>query len=87
MGKSSAETRAESLAEKVEAARESFGDGPKFDLDFKLDDADKPSPMGRRPEPELVGSTSEGPATGMAPQLTRSAAARSSSSTAVTTPR
>ncbi len=75
-GKSAAEARAESLAEKVEAARESFGDGPKFDLDFKLDDADKPSPMGKhRAEPELVGSSAEGPASGMAPQLTRPAAA------------
>ena len=36
-----------SLAEKVEAARESFGDAAKFDLDFKLDDADKPAPMGK----------------------------------------
>jgi pilus assembly protein FimV len=75
-GKSAAEARAESLAEKVEAARESFGDGPKFDLDFKLDDADKPAPIGKhRAEPELVGSTSEGPPSGMAPQLTRPAAA------------
>jgi hypothetical protein len=47
-----------------------------IDLDFKLDDADKPSPMGKhRAEPELVGSTSEGPPSGMAPQLTRPAAA------------
>jgi pilus assembly protein FimV len=75
-GKSAAETRAASLTDKVEAARESFGDGPKFDLDFKLDDAEKPEPMSKaRIETELVTAAAEGAASGMAPQLTRPAAA------------
>ena len=75
-GKSAMDTRAATLADKVEAARESFDDAAKFDMDFKLDDADKPAPMGKRGmEPELVTTAAEGKASGMAPQLTRPAAA------------
>jgi pilus assembly protein FimV len=75
-GKSAVESRATSLADKVEAARESFADGPKFDLDFKLDEAEKPAPLSRpQPEPALVGSGAGASAGGMAPQLTRPAAA------------
>jgi len=70
------DTHAASLADKVEAARESFGDAGKFDLDFKLDDAEKPAPMGRAHiEPAPVTPASEGNTGGMAPQLTRPAAA------------
>ena len=47
----------------------------KFDLDFKLDDADKPAPMGKaRVEPALETATA-GAGSGAAPQLTRPAAA------------
>jgi len=75
-GKSAKEARAESVADKVEAARESFGDAAKFDLDFKLDDADKPAPMGKaRAEPALATTAAEGPTSDMAPQLMRPAAA------------
>jgi pilus assembly protein FimV len=76
-GKSAAEAHAASLADKVEAARESFGDAAKFDMEFKLDDADKPAPMGKtaRMEPELVTTAAEGAPSNMAPQLTRPAAA------------
>ncbi len=74
--KSAVDTRAETLTDKVEAARESFDETSRFDMDFKLDEADKPAPMGKRAiEPELVTTTAEGAASGMAPQLTRPAAA------------
>ncbi|HQR11064.1 MAG TPA: FimV/HubP family polar landmark protein, partial [Casimicrobiaceae bacterium] len=75
-GKSAVESRVESLTDKVEAARESFNETARFDLDFKLDDADKPAPMGKtRAEPEMATSAAEGTPSGMAPQLTRPAAA------------
>jgi len=75
-GKSAVETRTASLTDKVEAARESFSDAGKFDLDFKLDESEKPAPMGKsHVEPALATTASEGPDSGMAPQLTRPAAA------------
>jgi pilus assembly protein FimV len=75
-GKAAMETRTTSLTDKVEAARESFGDAAKFDLDFKLDEAEKPAPMGKpRVEPALATTGAEGPSSDMAPQLLRPAAA------------
>jgi len=75
-GKSAVETRAASLSDKVEAASASFSDAGKFDLDFKLDESEKPAPMGNaRVEPALATTAAEGPDSGMAPQLTRPAAA------------
>jgi len=75
-GKHAVESGVASLADKVEAARESFSDAAKYDLDFKLDDAEKPAPMGRtHVEPALAASAPEGSTSGMAPQLTRPAAA------------
>ena len=75
-GKSAAASGAASLAEKVEAARESFGETARYDLDFKLDDAEKPAPMGKsHGEPALSMTAPEGTTGGMAPQLTRPAAA------------
>jgi pilus assembly protein FimV len=75
-GKHAVATGAASLADKVEAARDSFGDAAKYDLDFRLDEAEKPAPMGRTHiEPALAAPASEGAPGGMAPQLTRPAAA------------
>ena len=75
-GKSAMETRAPTVSDKVEAARESFGEAARFDMDFKLDEADKPAPMGKpRVEPALATTAVEGPSSNMAPQLTRPAAA------------
>ena len=52
---------------------ETCGEAARFDLDFKLDDADKPAPMGRpRVEPVLETAARGQRA---APQLTRPAAA------------
>ncbi len=67
---------ADSVAAKVEAARESFGEAAKFDMDFKLDEDEKPAPMGKpRAEPALATTAAEGPTSDMAPQLLRPAAA------------
>jgi pilus assembly protein FimV len=75
-GKSAAETRTATLSDKVEAARESFSDGGKYDLDFKLEESEKPAPMGKtHVEPALATTAAEGSDSGMAPQLTRPAAA------------
>jgi pilus assembly protein FimV len=74
-GKSAMDARMATLSDKVEAARESFDETAKFDMDFKLDDADKPAPMGKaRPEPEFA-TMAAGPSSGMSSQLTRPAAA------------
>ena len=77
-GKSAIETRTASLTDKVEAVQESFGDAAKFDFNFKLDEAEKPAPIGAVPfEEELFTSPPKFQTSGidMAPQLTRPAAA------------
>jgi len=64
---------AQSFAEKVESAKDRSAEPERFDLDFKLDDAEKPAPFAkpRPPEPEPVLET----AGAAAPSLTRPAAA------------
>ena len=57
----------ETVADKVKAAAD------KFDLDFQLDDGDKPAPM-RKPEPALATATA-GTSGGTADKLARPAAA------------
>jgi pilus assembly protein FimV len=57
----------------ADASKAKGFDAPRFDLDFRLDDADKPAPLGKsRPEPEFETATAGG---GNAPTLTRPAAA------------
>ena len=72
------------FAEKVEAVKEKGIEATKFDLDFQLDDAEKPAPFGKpRTEPALetaavaaAPSAAPAPAQSAAPsQLTRPAAA------------
>jgi len=67
-----------SIAERVEASRESVADkvkaaADKFDMDFHLDESDKPAPM-RRAEPALATATASAPS-GAADRLARPAAA------------
>jgi pilus assembly protein FimV len=64
---------AESFAERVESVKERAPEPPKFDLDFQLDEAEKPAPLAtpRPPEPEPALET----AGAAAPSLTRPAAA------------
>ncbi|HQU47567.1 MAG TPA: FimV/HubP family polar landmark protein [Casimicrobiaceae bacterium] len=62
-----AESAQESIAEKVKAAAD------KFDLDFHLDDADKPAPLKPKPEPALTAATAA--VSGTADKLARPAAA------------
>jgi pilus assembly protein FimV len=61
--------REPSVAEKVKAAAD------KFDLDFQLDESEKPAPM-RKPEPEPeLATAAAGPSSGAADKLARPAAA------------
>ncbi|MCC7326742.1 MAG: FimV family protein [Burkholderiales bacterium] len=71
-GKSALEAKDAEIEDKVESVDDRIGKAAKFDLDFKLDDADKPAPMGKpRVEPVL-----ETAAASAAPSpLTRPAAA------------
>ncbi|MCE7876778.1 MAG: hypothetical protein DYH14_05495 [Betaproteobacteria bacterium PRO3] len=62
-----AEAAHESIADKVKAAAD------KFDLDFHLDDADKPAPLKPKPEPALATATAA--VSGAADKLARPAAA------------
>ena len=48
--KSTIDTKLSGLAEKVSATAEA----PRFDLDFHLDDADKPAPLKAREAPTLT---------------------------------
>ena len=62
--------KVESVHDKVTAVEN------KFDLDFKLDDAEKPAPMGKTRVEPVLETAAAGPATGAAPaQLARPAAA------------
>jgi len=54
--KDRAEASTESVAEKVKAAAD------KFDIEFNLDESDKPAPMRRAPEPALAAVTPSSPA-------------------------
>jgi len=67
--RAAAQSAATALEEKVESVRK------EFDLEFKLDDAEKPAPLGRREEPVPVGHgvSESGPLGGSS--LTRPAAA------------
>ncbi|MFO1398056.1 MAG: FimV/HubP family polar landmark protein [Burkholderiales bacterium] len=64
---------AQSFAEKVESTKDRVPEAAKFDLDFQLDEAEKPAPFAkpRPPEPEPVLEA----AGAAAPSLTRPAAA------------
>jgi FimV-like protein len=66
-GKSALETKIANLAEKVEAK-----EPPKFDLDFHLDDKDKPTPLRPRETPTLTSASEVTPTPS---QLARPAAA------------
>ncbi len=71
-GKGASEMTAESFAEKVESVKDRAPEAPKFDLDFRLDDAEKPAPMAKpQPAPEFETAA----AAAAAPSLTRPAAA------------
>jgi len=66
------------VSHRVEPARESVADkvkaaADKFDMEFHLDEGDKPAPM-RRPEPALATATAAAPG-GTADRLARPAAA------------
>jgi pilus assembly protein FimV len=70
------------FAEKVESVKEKGIEATKFDLDFQLDDAEKPAPFGKpRSEPALeTAAVAASPAPSVTPgaapsQLTRPAAA------------
>src|SRR5437660_3037943 len=67
--KSTLETKVSGLAEKVATAK----DTPHFDIDFQLDDADKPAPFKAKEAPHLTAVVSENPPTPS--QLSRPAAA------------
>lgn len=54
--KDRADASTESVAEKVKAAAD------KFDIEFNLDESDKPAPMKRSPEPALAAVTPSSPA-------------------------
>jgi len=54
--KDRADASTESVAEKVKAAAD------KFDIEFNLDESDKPAPMRRTPEPALAAVTPSSPA-------------------------
>ena len=64
-----------SISEKVEAAARSAAAEGKFDLDFKLDDAEKPAPLGKPREPALETAASGVTASSAPSQLARPAAA------------
>jgi pilus assembly protein FimV len=68
--KSTLESKAADLAEKVDSTKEPA----KFDLDFHLDDADKPAPLKPKDVPSFAESTAQAAATPAA-QLARPAAA------------
>jgi len=73
-GKSGVESFTSSLTETVDHAKDKVVEATRFDLDFKLDDAEKPAPMGKaHMEPVLEAATAAAaPATST---LTRPAAA------------
>ena len=62
------DSKHESIADKVKAAAD------KFDMEFKLDDDEKPAPM-RKPEPALATAGAGAPSSGAAEKLARPAAA------------
>ena len=81
-GKAGLQSMTSGFAEKVESVREKGIEATKFDLDFRLDDAEKPAPFGKpRTEPALeTAAAAAAPAPSVTPsaapsQLTRPAAA------------
>jgi pilus assembly protein FimV len=68
--KSTLEAKVSGLADHVPSARQ---DAPHFEMDFHLDEADKPAPFKSKDAPTLTAAVAEGTST--APQLSRPAAA------------
>ena len=68
--KSTLEAKVSGLADHVPSAK---GDAPHFEMDFHLDEADKPAPFKSKDAPTLTAAVAEGTST--APQLSRPAAA------------
>src|SRR5438552_35728 len=68
--KSTLEAKVSGLADHMPSAK---GDAPHFEMDFHLDEADKPAPFKSKDAPTLTAAVAE--ATSTAPQLSRPAAA------------
>ena len=68
--KSTLESKVSGLADNVPSAK---GDAPHFEMDFHLDEADKPAPFRSKDAPTLTAAVAEGTST--APQFARPAAA------------
>jgi len=73
-GKSGIESYSSTVTESVGFAKDKVVEAKGFDLDFKLDDADKPAPMGK-PRVEPMLETAAAGAAAMPSALTRPAAA------------
>jgi len=73
-GKSGIESFTSTVTESVSFAKDKVVEAKGFDLDFKLDDADKPAPMGK-PRVEPMLETAAAGAAAMPSALTRPAAA------------
>ena len=74
LGKSGIESATSSVSETVSSGKDKVTQTSRFDLDFKLDDADKPVPMGKsHVEPVLEAAVAG--AAAMPSTLTRPAAA------------
>ncbi len=72
-GKSGIESYTSTVTESVSFAKDKVVEAKDFDLDFKLDDADKPAPMGK-PRGEPMLETASAGAAAMPSALTRPAA-------------
>ena len=72
-GKSNVESITSTFTDKVEVAQDKVVEATKFDLDFKLDDDEKPAPMAKAPVAPEFETATAGPTASSA--LTRPAAA------------
>ena len=71
-GKSGIDSFTSSMTETVDHGKDKVVEATRFDLDFKLDDADKPAPMGKAHMEPVLEAAAAAPATST---LTRPAAA------------
>jgi pilus assembly protein FimV len=74
-GKSNAESMTASFTEKVETAKDNVAETAKYDMDFKLDDDEKPAPLAKPPAAPVLETATATAGSTASSALTRPAAA------------